>query len=174
VAVLFDHEEVGSQSPQGADGSFLPDLLERLHLALGGAGRADFLRACARSFLVSADMAHALHPSYARLYEPQHQVFLNQGPVIKLNSNLRYTSDGAGAARFERVCEAAGVPVQRYVHRSDLPCGTTIGPMASARLGIAAVDVGNPMLSMHSARESAGALDPLWMAEAMATFLVED
>jgi len=170
LALCFDHEEVGSQSASGADGSILPDLLERIHEALGG-GREAFLRACARSFLVSADMAHALHPNYQRLYEPHHQVFLNQGPVIKLNSNLRYTTDGPGAARFTRVCEDAGVPVQRYVHRTDLPCGSTIGPMASARMGIAAVDVGNPMLSMHSARESAGALDPLWMATALGHFL---
>jgi aspartyl aminopeptidase len=173
LAVFFDHEEVGSQSPQGADGSFLPDLLERVHEALGG-GRGDFLRACSRSFLISADMAHALHPNYLRWYEPQHQAFLNRGPVIKHNSNLRYTTNGEGAARFERICQAAGVPVQHYVHRTDLPCGTTIGPMASARLGIPAVDVGNPMLSMHSARECAGALDPLWMTEALATFLRVD
>jgi aspartyl aminopeptidase len=183
AAVLFDHEEVGSQSAQGADGSFLPDLLERAHEALGGGrqdgdrrpgGREAFLRACSRSFLVSADMAHALHPSYQRLYEPQHHVALNGGPVIKLNSNLRYTTDGASAARFQRVCAAAEVPLQRYVHRTDLPCGTTIGPMASSRLGIAAVDVGNPMLSMHSIRECAGALDPLWMARALAAFLQVD
>lgn len=170
LSLFFDHEEVGSQSTSGADGSFLPDVLERIHEALGG-GREAFLRACARSFLVSADMAHALHPNYQRLYEPQHQVFLNQGPVIKLNSNLRYTTDGPGAARFMRICADAGVPVQRYVHRTDLPCGSTIGPMASARMGIAAVDVGNPMLSMHSVRESAGALDPLWMAQALGHFL---
>ena len=169
LAVFFDHEEVGSQSAQGADGSLLPDLLERVHVALGG-GREAFLRACTRSFLISADMAHALHPSYLRLHEPQHHVHLNRGPVIKINSNLRYTTDGASAARFERICRAADVPVQRYVHRTDLPCGTTIGPMASSRLGIAAVDVGNPMLSMHSIRESAGALDPLHMARALAAF----
>lgn len=171
VALFFDHEEVGSQSPTGADGSLLPDLLERIHEALGG-GREAFLRACAHSFLISADMAHALHPNYLRLYEPQHQVFLNQGPVIKLNSNLRYTTDGPGAARFARICDEAQVPVQRYVHRTDLPCGSTIGPMASARMGIAAVDVGNPMLSMHSVRESAGALDPLWMGRALGHFLI--
>jgi len=169
VLLLFDHEEVGSQSAMGADGSLLPDVLERIHEARGG-GRADFLRACSRSFLVSADMAHALHPNHLRLYEPQHHVFLNQGPVIKLNSNLRYTTDGASLARFTTICERAGVPVQTYVHRTDLPCGTTIGPMASSRLGIRAVDVGNPMLSMHSVRESAGAADPQSMNRALATF----
>lgn len=173
VLVLFDHEEVGSQSASGADGSLLPDLLERIQLATDGKnrrGREGFLRACSRSFLVSADMAHALHPNYLRLHEPQHHVFLNGGPVIKLNSNLRYTTDGPGAARFQLLCEAAGVPVQRYVHRTDLPCGSTIGPMASARLGIPAVDVGNPMHSMHSVRESAGAADPEWMSLALAAF----
>jgi len=169
VLLLFDHEEVGSQSAMGADGSFLPDVLERIHEARGG-GRAGFLRACARSFLVSADMAHALHPNYMRLHEPQHHVFLNQGPVIKLNSNLRYTTDGASLARFTTICERAQVPAQTYVHRTDLPCGTTIGPLASSRLGIRAVDVGNPMLSMHSVRESAGAADPLFMNRALAAF----
>ncbi len=169
VLVLFDHEEVGSQSPTGADGSLLPDLLERIHAARGG-GRESFLRACSRSFLISADMAHALHPSYLRWYEPQHHVFLNQGPVIKLNSNLRYATDGVGQARFQLICEKAEVPVQRYIHRTDLPCGTTIGPMASARLGIRTVDVGNPMHSMHSVRESAGARDPELMTRALATF----
>jgi aspartyl aminopeptidase len=171
VLLLFDHEEVGSQSAMGADGSLLPDVLERIHEARGG-GRAEFLRACSRSFLVSADMAHALHPNYLRLHEPQHHVFLNQGPVIKLNSNLRYTTDGASLARFTRICEQAEVPVQTYVHRTDLPCGTTIGPMASSRLGIRAVDVGNPMLSMHSVRESAGAADPLSMNRALAAFFL--
>lgn len=170
VLLLFDHEEVGSQSAMGADGSLLPDVLERIHEARGG-GRAEFLRACARSFLVSADMAHAAHPNFLRVLEPQHHVFLNQGPVIKLNSNLRYTTDGASLARFTTICQTAGVPVQTYVHRTDLPCGTTIGPMASSRLGIRAVDVGNPMLSMHSVRESAGAADPLHMNLALAAFL---
>jgi aspartyl aminopeptidase len=169
VLILFDHEEVGSQSATGADGSLLPDVLERIHAAHGG-GREGFLRACSRSFLVSADMAHALHPNYLRCYEPQHHVFLNRGPVIKLNSNLRYTTDGASQARFQLICEQAGVPVQRYVHRTDLPCGTTIGPMASSRLGMCAVDVGNPMHSMHSVRESAGAADPEFMTRALTAF----
>jgi aspartyl aminopeptidase len=166
VGVFYDNEEVGSQSAQGADGSFLPDLLERVQLALE-AGREAFLRACSHSYLVSADMAHAIHPNGANLYEPQHHVLMNHGPVIKQNANLRYTSNSTSAARFRRACEAAGVPVQTYVHRTDLPCGSTIGPMASASLGIEAVDVGNPMLSMHSIRECAGTLDHEMMISAM-------
>lgn len=166
IGVFYDNEEVGSQSAQGADGSFLPDLLERLQLALE-LSREDFRRACSRSFLVSADMAHALHPNGASFYEPQHHVFLNEGPVVKLNANLRYTSSATSTARFGRCCEAAGVPMQRYVHRTDLACGSTIGPMASANLGIEGVDVGNPMLAMHSIRECAGSKDHLMMVKAL-------
>jgi len=158
VAVFFDHEEVGNQTPRGAGGSFLEDMLERIVLARGG-GREALMRALAGSFLISADMAHAFNPGHQRAYDPQHHVLLNRGPVVKINANVRYTSDSPGTVRFERICEELDIPVQRYVHRSDLPCGTTIGPVAAARSGLSAVDVGNPLLSMHSIRESAGVLD---------------
>lgn len=169
VAAFFDNEETGSLTARGADGSLLPDVVERLALALG-ASREDWLRACARSFLVSADMAHAVHPGYGSLYDPQHHVELNGGPAIKINASQRYATDGLSAARFQRLCESAGVPCQQYVHRTDLPCGTTIGPITAARLGVPAVDVGNPMWSMHSVRESSGAADPAMMCAALEAF----
>jgi aspartyl aminopeptidase len=169
VAAFFDNEETGSLSTRGAAGTLLSAFLERLVMALGG-GRPDWLRACARSFLISADMAHAVHPGHLERYEPQHLVAVNGGPAVKLNANLRYASDSAGTARFQRLCEQAGVPCQLYVHRSDLPCGSTIGPTAAAQLGIETVDVGNPMWSMHSVRESAGTADPAMMAAALGQF----
>lgn len=159
VIVLYDHEECGSRSAIGAGGPVLSDALERLVEAYpDGQGQA-FARACAGSFLVSADMAHAIHPNYADQHEPQHTPFLNRGLVIKSNSNQSYATDGASAARFEAICRKVGYQPQRFVVRSDLPCGSTIGPITAARLGIATVDVGAPMLSMHSCREMCGTLD---------------
>ncbi len=158
LCALFDHEEIGSLSYKGAAGDFLEATLARIAGALGldtDAGR----RAASRSWLLSADMAHAWHPNYARFYDQQHQVLINGGPVIKINANQRYATDEMGEAYFASLCARAGVPCQRYVHRSNLPCGSTIGPILAARLGIRTIDVGNPMWSMHSLRESAGALD---------------
>lgn len=159
VIVLYDHEECGSRSAIGAGGPVLSDTLERLVEAFpDGQGQA-FARAAAGSFLVSADMAHAVHPNYADQHEPQHMPLLNRGLVIKSNSNQSYATDGASAARFEAMCRKVGYQPQRFVVRSDLPCGSTIGPITAARLGIATVDVGAPMLSMHSCREMCGTLD---------------
>ena len=158
VCALFDHEEVGSVSAKGADGSFLADVVERIALARG-IDREGQLRALAASFFVSADMAHAHHPAYADSYDTDNAPRVNGGPAIKINASQRYTSESISEARFQRLCDAAGTTCQRYVHRSNLPCGSTIGPMAAARLGVRTVDVGNPMWSMHSARESAGAAD---------------
>ena len=124
-----------------------------------GSIEQSFPRAMASSLLVSADMAHALHPNYADQHEAQHQPQLNRGLVIKSNSNQSYATNGETAAAFTLLCEAAGYEPQRFVVRSDLPCGSTIGPITSAELGIRTVDVGAPMLSMHSCREMAGTLD---------------
>lgn len=170
VAALFDHEEVGSQSYKGADGTFLQDVIIRLTEALGYERDSDRRRILARSVLLSADMAHALHPNFARFYEPQHTVRLNGGPVIKINAQQRYATDGVGEAYFEELCRVSSVPCQKYVHRNNLPCGSTIGPIAAGRLGIRTVDVGNPMWSMHSARESAGAQDHGLMIKVMTRF----
>lgn len=158
VALLFDHEEVGSQSAGGAASSLLPTLLERIVAATGG-GREDLHRGIARSLLVSADMAHAVHPNYADRHEPAHRPQLNAGPVIKVNASQRYATSGTTSAAFAALSREAGVEPQLFVNRSDLPCGSTIGPISAARSGIATVDVGNPMLSMHSAREMAGSRD---------------
>ncbi|MCM2287578.1 MAG: M18 family aminopeptidase [Sulfuritalea sp.] len=167
VAALFDHEEVGSESAAGAGGSFVSDVLARIGLQLGLDGE-DSRRAMARSFFISADMAHAYHPNFPAAYEPEHKVRVNGGPVIKTNASQRYSTGAETAARFMGLCEQAGVPCQQYSHRSDLGCGSTIGPIVAARLGIASVDVGSPMWAMHSARESAGALDPAYMIAALA------
>ena len=169
VCLLFDHEEVGSTSAKGADGSFLDDVLERIALCCD-LGRADYRRALARSMLVSADMAHAFHPGHAGAYDDQHRVHVNHGPVIKTNASQRYTSDGVSAGVFQLACERAGVPWQSYVQRSDMACGSTIGPLAASRLGLRSVDVGSPMWAMHSARESAGAADHDAMCRALTEF----
>ncbi len=158
VCAFFDHEEIGSGSNKGADGCFLPDVLERAARALG-CDRDDYQRTLARSFMISADMAHAYNPNFPNAYEPDHKVMVNRGPVIKVNANQRYTSESVSEAMFMDWCRQAGVDWQHYSHRTDIACGSTIGPMLSARLGIRTVDVGNPMWAMHSARESAGAKD---------------
>jgi aspartyl aminopeptidase len=169
MAVLFDHEEVGSQSATGAGSGFLPRLLERITLALG-CDRERFHRILAASVCISADMAHAIHPNYADRHEPNHRPMINRGPVIKLNTQQRYATSARTAALFERLCREADVPVQNYVHRTDLQCGSTIGPITSTLLGIETVDVGNPMLSMHSIREMGGSQDPAMMGAAMEAF----
>ncbi|MBK9032696.1 MAG: M18 family aminopeptidase [Myxococcales bacterium] len=166
VIALFDHEEVGSASAAGAGGAVLPRVLERL---VGS--REAFHQACARSTCVSADMAHAVHPNYPGRHEPRHKPVLNGGPVIKTNAQQRYATTAATAAMFAELCRLEGVPVQHYAHRTDLPCGSTIGPITSTLLGIATVDVGNPMLSMHSAREMGGSADAALMTRVLARYL---
>jgi len=167
IAAFLDHEEVGSTSAAGADGRFIEDVIERLSAARD-LDVEDRRRALARSFFVSADMAHAWHPNFPAAYEPNHRVMVNGGPVIKVNANQRYATGVDGAARFIASCERAGVPWQQYAHRTDLGCGSTIGPLVAARLGMLAVDVGAPMWAMHSARESAGTLDQYAMTLALA------
>ncbi|MCC6625098.1 MAG: M18 family aminopeptidase [Deltaproteobacteria bacterium] len=163
VIALYDHEEVGSLTTAGADGPIVERALARIAGAPAwgpsAAGGDALARAAARSWHVSADMAHAVHPNFEDKHEPQHRPSLNGGPVIKLNSNQRYATSGEGAAFFAALCADVDVPVQRFVTRTDLACGTTIGPIAAGRLGVRTVDVGNPMWSMHSIREQAGAHD---------------
>lgn len=157
--VLYDHEECGSRSAQGAASPFLRDCLERIVLARGEGKGDSFHRALRRSFLVSADMAHGVHPNYASLHEPKHQPVLGGGPVIKSNVNQSYATDGESWAHFAALCKEVGVTPQFFVTRTDLGCGSTIGPITAGQLGIRTVDVGNPMLSMHSIREMAAAAD---------------
>jgi aspartyl aminopeptidase len=170
VLVLFDHEEVGSSSDHGAQSDLLGTVLERIVLAAGG-DRQDYLRRLPASLLASADMAHATHPNYPERHEPGHLIEVNAGPVLKVHPNLRYATDGRTAAAFALACRQAGVRLQRYEHRADLPCGSTIGPLASARTGIPTVDVGAPQLAMHSARELMGAQDIAAYSAAMRAFL---
>ncbi len=170
VLALFDHEEVGSQSDHGAQSELLPTVLERIVLAAGG-GREDFLRRLPGSMVASGDMAHATHPNYPERHEQGHLIEVNAGPVLKVQPNLRYATDGRTAAAFALACRQAGVPLQRYEHRADLPCGSTIGPMTSARTGIPTADVGAAQLAMHSAREVMGAEDVAAYSAALRAFL---
>ena len=170
MLALFDHEEVGSTSDHGAQSDFLISTLERIVLAAGG-DREDFLCLLTASMVASGDMAHATHPNYPERHEPGHLIRVNGGPVLKVQPNLRYATDGRTAAAFELACRQAGVPLQRYEHRADLPCGSTIGPMTAARTGIPTVDVGAPQLAMHSARELMGAADVESYSAALQAFL---
>jgi len=165
MIVLYDHEECGSRSAAGAAGTALEDTMRRIVEAYPTSEKQAMQRAVSRSILVSADMAHAVHPNYSDQHEPQHQPMLNRGLVIKSNANQSYATDGGTAAFFESVCQSAGRCPQKFVVRTDLPCGSTIGPITSARLGIRTVDVGAPMLSMHSCREMSGTDDVYWSVE---------
>lgn len=170
VLALFDHEEAGSSSDHGAQSDLLATVLERIVLAAGGT-REDLLRRLPASLLASADMAHATHPNYPERHEPGHPIAVNAGPVLKVHPNLRYATDGRTAAAFALACDQAGVALQRYEHRADLPCGSTIGPLVSARTGIPTVDVGAAQLAMHSAREVMGAQDVAAYSAALQAFL---
>jgi aspartyl aminopeptidase len=158
VLAFYDHEEIGSETAQGGGSPFLKDALERMVMDSDNPREA-MMRAIAQSIFISADMAHAVHPNYADKYEGQHLPLINAGPVIKTNAGQRYATEGVSSAHFELICQRAGVNVQKFVMRSDLACGSTIGPITAANLGIRTVDVGNPMLSMHSIREMAGSQD---------------
>ncbi len=165
LIVLNDHEEVGSHTPAGASGNFLVQVLERL--VPDAEERA---MASAKSLMVSSDNAHALHPAHPQKFDPSHSPLLNEGPVIKYNANQRYATNSATAAYFKEICRRTGVPVQSFVMRSDMPCGSTIGPLTAAITGIPTIDVGVPMLAMHSIRETAGCEDAFYLYRAMTEF----
>jgi aspartyl aminopeptidase len=169
VLALFDHEEIGSQSATGAQSHLLPRILERLSRRRGASFDAH-ARALAGSLCLSADMAHAVHPNYDSRHEPRHKPMLNGGPVLKENAQQRYATSARTAGVVEELCRRLELPLQRYVNRTDLPCGSTIGPITSTLLGIPTADVGNPMLSMHSCREMAGTGDPAHMERLMGGF----
>ncbi len=168
--VLYDHEEVGSTSAQGAAGPFLRDVLERIALARE-CPRDGYLRALAGSFFISADMAHGVHPNYADKHEPHHRPVLGGGPVVKSNVNQSYATEAEGWGLWASLCREAEVVPQQFVVRTDLPCGSTIGPITAAELGIRTLDVGNPMLSMHSIREMAASADVDRMVSVLKRFL---
>ena len=172
LIALFDHEEIGSRTAQGADSNVLPGIIRRLSVlpSSNGASDADLATAyeqtLSTSFLLSADMAHAIHPNYAGKYEPGHKPELNKGPVIKINANARYATNSPGIVLLQEIArkatgegDGAGVPLQLFVVRNDSSCGSTIGPMLSAALGTRTLDLGNPQLSMHSIRETGGTQD---------------
>ena len=159
VIALFDHEEVGSRSASGADSVMLRYVLDRLLKHATEQAPGGVQRASSHSFCISADMAHGVHPNYADLHDARHRPQLNAGPVIKTNAKQRYTSDAESTALFRQVCQEQEVPVQDFISRPDLACGSTVGPFCASRLGIRTVDVGCSMLSMHSARELAGSAD---------------
>lgn len=173
VVVLYDHEEVGSRSAAGAAGTFLAETLERVESGFKGGAPQGLPRALSRSRLISADMAHAVHPNYVDKHEKGHRPVLGAGPVIKVNANQAYATDASSGGFFAGLCAEAEIEPQHFVTRSDLACGSTIGPITAARLGVATVDVGNPMLSMHSCREMAGASDVAPMIQLLTTFFSE-
>ncbi|MGW2378330.1 M18 family aminopeptidase [Kitasatospora sp. NPDC001683] len=170
VLAAFDHEETGSESDTGAQSPLLGNVLDRTIHARGGSPE-DRARALAGTVCLSSDMGHAVHPNYSERHEPGHHPLPNDGPILKVNVNNRYATDGVGRAVFAAACEKAGVPWQSFVSNNAMPCGTTIGPITAARLGIKTVDCGIAALSMHSARELCGAEDPYLLASAIKAFL---
>ncbi len=165
--VLYDHEECGSRSHAGAQSAFLQHTLRRLSEAYSPDNPQGHYQAMARSWMISADMAHALHPNYPERHDAQHRPKLGLGPVIKTNVNQAYATDAETQALFQAACRKAKVQTQHFVSRNDTGCGSTIGPISAARLGIRCVDVGNPMLAMHSCREMAATCDVEPMIKAM-------
>lgn len=170
VLAAFDHEENGSQADTGADGPLLGSVLERSVFARGGTYE-DRARAFAGTICLSSDTGHAVHPNYAERHDPTHHPRAGGGPILKVNVNQRYATDGSGRAVFADACERAGVEWQTFVSNNAMPCGTTIGPITAARHGIRTVDIGVAILSMHSARELCGAKDPYLLANALVAFL---
>lgn len=170
LAFIYDHEECGSASDRGAESNALETLLERLCGSLGYTQEERF-RTAARSVIFSADMAHATHPAYPHVSDPNTTVSLNKGPVLKLNANQSYATSAAGSAYFKKLCAENHIPYQEYVNRSTVRGGRTIGPMLSAKGGMLAVDIGNPMLAMHSAREFGGTEDIYHMRRLFSAFL---
>lgn len=165
VIVLNDHEEVGSASTSGADGPFLLSTLSRI------CGNDEALqRALSHSMLVSADNAHGVHPNFPDRHEPDHRPMINAGPVIKINHNQRYATNSETEALFRQVCVGAKLPVQTFVVRSDMGCGSTIGPITATQLGVRTVDIGVPQLGMHSIRELAGVEDQQTLVKALTAF----
>lgn len=170
VLAVFDHEEIGSGTLSGARGPFLEDVLRRLGAGLGFDQDA-YLAWLRRGWCLSSDVAHAVHPTRPQFYEPRNFPVLGQGPVLKVNANGRYASDGLGAAIWERACRQADVPHQVYLNNGKIPGGSTVGPLTATRIGIRTFDVGIPILSMHSAREMCALADDEAMTKAMTAFL---
>ena len=169
VCAVFDNEEVGSTTKQGADSSFLADVLSRISMCKGK-DNEDFVRACASSFMLSADNAHAVHPNYKEKADPTNRPYMNKGIVIKYNANQKYTTDAVSAAIFKEICKKAEVPVQSYVNRSDIPGGSTLGNISNSHISLNTVDIGLAQLAMHSPYETAGIKDTELMIKAVKKF----
>ncbi|KAI6783945.1 Aspartyl aminopeptidase-like protein [Emericellopsis cladophorae] len=186
LTVCFDHEEIGSQSAQGAHSNLMPAVIRRLSVLPGnrdansdqsyenvgheGDDATAYEQTCSRSFLISADMAHSVHPNYAEKYEPSHSPAMNAGTVLKINANQRYATNSPGIVLLQECARSAGVPLQLFVVRNDSPCGSTIGPGLAAALGMRTLDLGNPQLSMHSIRETGGTEDVGYAVRLFADF----
>ena len=158
VLAVFDNEETGSGTKQGAGSNFLMSLIQRIVMAQGGC-LDDYFRSVEKAFMVSADNAHGFHPNYVEKYDPTNHALLGGGPVIKINAAQKYATDAMSAAAFQLICERAGVPCQRFVNRSDIAGGSTLGNILTSSIAVRGVDMGNPVLAMHSVRELASASD---------------
>ena len=169
VCAIFDNEEVGSRTKQGADSTFLEDTLKRIVLSRGGSAE-DYFRMCAGSFMISADNAHAVHPLHAEKADPVSQPLMNLGPVIKYSANQKYTTDAVSGAVFRKICNSAGVPFQTFYNHSDVPGGSTLGNISTSHVSMSTVDIGLPQLSMHSPYETAGVKDTGYLIRAVQAF----
>jgi len=169
VLVCMDHEEIGSATAMGADSFFIRDTLERVNISLGG-NNEDFLRALSKSIMISADLAHAVHPNYTSKHDPSNRPLLGKGPVVKYSANQKYTTTGFSAAIFANLCEEVNVPMQKIVNRSDIAGGATMSKFISSNLGIHVIDMGTPLLGMHSIRETGAVLDNYYVIEAFKKF----
>ncbi len=169
VLAIFDNEETGSQTKQGAGSPFLAMMLRRIALAQSGTEEA-FYQAVERAFMVSADNAHAWHPNYSEIYDPTNHPVLGGGPVIKFNAAQKYASDAVSAAVFAEICHEAGVPCQRFVNHSDVAGGSTLGNILASSIPLRGVDMGNPILAMHSCRETGSVADHLYCVKAFTQF----
>ncbi|AFS78769.1 aminopeptidase 2, M18 family [Gottschalkia acidurici 9a] len=170
VAVCFDNEEIGSSTKQGADSPMLKTILERISISLGK-DKEDFYRSLYSSFIISADMAHAVHPNSPEKHDLTNRPILNKGPVIKISANQSYTTDSDSNTVYELICKNSGVPVQKFVNHSDQRGGSTIGPINSTHLDIRSVDMGNPVLGMHSIRELGGVDDHYYTKKLLKSFI---
>ncbi|AQZ14921.1 APE4 (YHR113W) [Zygosaccharomyces parabailii] len=166
LMACFDHEEIGSASAQGADSNFLPNVIERLATLKGDSTdvseplqKSYILETFAKSFFMSSDVAHAVHPNYLNKYESQHKPIIGNGPVVKINANQRYMTNSPGIVLVKQLADKVKVPLQLFVAANTSPCGSTIGPILASKTGIRTLDLGNPILSMHSIRETGGSAD---------------
>lgn len=177
VLACFDNEETGSSTKQGADSPLLAQVLERIiislyknKIVLSSRTREDYFRVLANSFFISADMAHAVHPNNPAKHDPTNRPIINGGPVIKISANQRYTTDSQSAAVFKKICQDNNIPVQQFVNRSDMRGGSTIGPISATHVNAPSLDIGNPLLAMHSIRELAGVKDHWYITKTFNAF----